>query len=77
MSDIIRLFCSPIPYRKQTADVAALRTMLRVAREGGTMGLAPEGNLTYSGKTETMRPAIALLAKTLKLPIALYRIDGG
>ncbi|MBQ7455209.1 MAG: 1-acyl-sn-glycerol-3-phosphate acyltransferase [Clostridia bacterium] len=77
LSRIIRSFCSPIPFRKQTGDVAAMRTMLRVAREGGTLALAPEGNMTYSGKTETMRPAIALLVKTLKLPVALYRIDGG
>ena len=77
VSNIIRFLCSPIPFMKQSTDVAALRTMMRVAREGGCIALAPEGNLTYSGKTESMRPSIALLAKTLKLPIALYGIDGG
>ena len=52
-------------------------TCIRVAREGGTIALAPEGNRTYSGKTEYMNPAIAGLAKKIKLPIALYRIEGG
>ncbi len=77
ISRIIRFFCAPIPFRKQSADVVSLRTMLKVAREGGTIALAPEGNITYSGKTETMRSAIARLVKALKLPVALYRIDGG
>ena len=68
---------APIPIRKQATDTRAIRTMIQVAREGGTIALAPEGNRTYSGKTEYMRPAIASLAKKLGLPIALYRIEGG
>ncbi|MCR4621134.1 MAG: 1-acyl-sn-glycerol-3-phosphate acyltransferase [Clostridiales bacterium] len=77
VSRIIRFFCSPIPFRKQSMDVAALRTMMKIAREGGTMALAPEGNITYSGKTEYIRKSIVSLVKALKLPVALYRIDGG
>ena len=68
---------APIPIRKQSTDTRAIRTMIRVAREGGTVCLAPEGNRTYSGKTEYMRPAIAPLARKLGLPVALYRIEGG
>ncbi|MBR4131913.1 MAG: 1-acyl-sn-glycerol-3-phosphate acyltransferase [Oscillospiraceae bacterium] len=68
---------APIPIRKQSTDTRAIRTMIQVAREGGTVCLAPEGNRTYSGKTEYMRPAVASLAKKLGLPIALYRIEGG
>jgi hypothetical protein len=48
-----------------------------VAREGGTICIAPEGNRTYSGRTEYMNPTIAPLAKKLKLPIALCRLEGG
>ena len=40
-----------------STDTRAIRTMIKVAREGGTVALAPEGNRTYSGKTEYMRPA--------------------
>ena len=68
---------APIPIRKQSTDTRAIRTMIKVAREGGAVCLAPEGNRTYSGKTEYMRPTIAPLAKKLGLPIALYRIEGG
>ncbi len=77
VSSLIRWLVAPIPIRKQTTDISAVMTCIRVAREGGTIAMAPEGNRTYSGKTEYMNPAIAALARKLKLPIALYRIEGG
>ena len=77
ISDLIRWLIAPIPIRKQTTDINAVKTCIRVAREGGTICIAPEGNRTYSGRTEYMNPAIAGLAKKLKLPIALFRIEGG
>ena len=77
VSSVIRFFVAPIPFMKQTSDIAALRTCMQVAREGGNVAVAPEGNMTYSGKTEYMRKSIASLAKALNLPVALYRIEGG
>ena len=77
VSSLIRYLVAPIPIKKQTTDVQAVKTCYRVAKEGGTIAIAPEGNRTYSGKTEYMNPAIAGLARTLKLPILLYRIEGG
>ena len=77
VSSLIRWLVAPIPIKKQTTDPRAVMTCIRVAREGGTIAIAPEGNRTYSGKTEYMNPAIAALAKKIKLPIALYRIEGG
>ena len=77
VSSLIRWLVAPIPIRKQTTDISAVMTCIRVAREGGTIAMAPEGNRTYSGKTEYINPAIAGLAKKMKLPIALYRIEGG
>ena len=50
---------------------------LRVAKEGGTIGVFPEGNRTYSGHTEYINPAIIMLAKKMSLPIALFKIEGG
>ncbi len=77
VSSLIRWLVAPIPIKKQTTDVSAVMNCIRVAREGGTIAIAPEGNRTYSGKTEYMNFAIAPLAKKLKLPIAIYRIEGG
>ena len=77
VSDLLRFAVNPIPIKKQTTDVGAVMNCIRVAKEGGTICIAPEGNRTYSGKTEYINPAIVPFAKKLKLPIALYRIEGG
>lgn len=77
ISSVIRYLVAPIPIKKQVTDVNAVMNCIRVAREGGTICIAPEGNRTYSGKTEYMSDAIAPLAKKLKMPIALFRIEGG
>ena len=76
-SSVIRYLVAPIPIKKQTTDIRAIKNCIKVAKEGGTIAIAPEGNRTYSGKTEYMNPSIAYMAKKLGLPIALYRIEGG
>lgn len=77
VSSLIRWLVAPIPIKKQTTDLAAVMNCIRVSKEGGTIAIAPEGNRTYSGKTTYISPAIATLAKKMKLPIALFRIEGG
>ena len=77
VSDLIRWLVAPIPIRKQTTDIKAVKDCIKVAREGGAICLAPEGNRTFHGKTVYMNPAIASLAKKLALPIAFFRIEGG
>lgn len=77
LSKLLRWAVAPIPIKKQTTDIAAVMNCMRVAKEGGTICIAPEGNRSYSGRTEYMNPAIAGLAKKLKLPIVLFRIEGG
>ena len=68
---------APIPIKKQSTDIRAVKTCLRVAKEGGSIAIAPEGNRTYSGRPCFMNPAIGSLAKKLKLPVLLFRIEGG
>lgn len=74
---LIKYLVAPIPIKKQTTDVKAIINCIRIAKEGGTIALAPEGNRTYSGRTEYMSPSIAPLARKLGLPVALFRIEGG
>ncbi len=77
VSSLIKYFVAPIPIKKQTTDIKAILNCVRVSREGGTIAIAPEGNRTYSGRTEYMSPSIAPLARKLGQPIALFRIEGG
>lgn len=68
---------APIPIKKQMTDVRAVMNCKKVAKEGGTIAIFPEGNRTYSGVTGYFNPAIVGLAKVLKLPIAFMRLEGG
>ena len=68
---------NPIPICKTRNDVRAVLNCMRVAAEGGTIAIAPEGNRTYSGKQCNIKPSIVQLAKKLKMPIAFFRIEGG
>ena len=77
LSNLIRYLVEPIPIKKQTLDLQAVKNCIRVAREGGTICLAPEGNRTFHGRTLYMKPGIASLTKKLGLPLAIFRIDGG
>ncbi len=76
-SKLIEYAVAPIPIKKQATDVRAVIECIRVAKEGGSVALSPEGNRTFSGGLVNMNPAIAPLAKKLGLPIALVRIEGG
>ena len=77
VSRLIEWLVAPIPIKKQTMDIQAVKNCIKVAREGGTICLAPEGNRTFHGKTVYMSPAIAGLTKKLGLPLVFYRIEGG
>lgn len=77
ISSLLRYAVAPIPIKKQTIDISAVRNCLRVAKEGGSIALAPEGNRTYSGKTCYIKPSITKFIKKLGLPIAIFRIEGG
>ena len=77
VSRLLEWAIAPIPIKKQATDARAVLNCMRVMKEGGTIALSPEGNRTYSGKTEYIKPAIVGLVKTLKMPLVLYRIEGG
>ena len=77
VSDIIRWLVAPIPIRKQTMDLQAVKNCIKVAREGGSICIAPEGNRTFHGRTVHMNPSIASMAKKLGMPVAILRLEGG
>lgn len=77
ISKLLTWSVAPIPFKKTSADLNALKISARVAKEGGTICLYPEGNRTYSGKTEYMKPSVAKLVKALRLPVLICRIEGG
>ena len=77
LSKLLRWAVAPIPIKKQTTDINAVRACIKVAREGGSICLAPEGNRTFSGLPCYSNPAITGLIQKLGLPLAIFRIEGG
>lgn len=77
ISRIIQWGAAPIPILKGTTDVVAVKNCIKVAKEGGTICLFPEGNRTYNGKTCYIGPQVAKLVKMLRLPVLILRFEGG
>ena len=77
LSKLIRWLVEPIPIKKSTSDSHAVRLCRKVALEGGSIALFPEGNRTYSGHTEYIKPSLAQLVRFLRLPVAILNLEGG
>lgn len=77
VSKLLSFLVAPIPFKKSTSDLKAIKTCVNVAKEGGSIGLFPEGNRTYCGRTVFMKSSIASLVKMLRLPVAFFKIEGG
>lgn len=77
ISSLIRFLVAPIPIVKSQVDLKTLRTIRHIMTAGGLVGLFPEGNRSFSGRTGWISPATGKLARQLKCTLVLYRIDGG
>lgn len=77
ISPIIKYLASPIPKAKAVRDISTVKACIRVAREGGKIGISPEGNRNYSGVLNHIDKSIVKLIKFLKIPVVLYNIKGG
>ena len=77
VSQLIRYLAAPIPKSKSVADLKAVMISLRVLREGGAIGITPEGNRTLSGRLWEMGDSVAKLVKTAKVPLVLFNLCGG
>ncbi len=76
-SRLLEYAFAPVPFDKTSTDIQSIRNCIKVAKEGGSLCVFPEGNRTYSGRTEHIKPSIVKLVKLLKLPVAIFKIDGG
>jgi len=77
VSTLITWLVAPIPIKKSTSDSHAVRLCRKVALEGGSIALFPEGNRTFSGKTEYIKPSLEQLVRFLRLPVAILNLEGG
>lgn len=76
-SRLIEYLVAPIPIVKAQLDLKAIRQMAHIQKEGGTIGLFPSGNGSFTGPEMPISISVAKLAKVLKMPILLFRFEGG
>lgn len=77
VSPLINFLVHPIPYKKSSTDFTILRNCRQVVSEGGSIAISPEGNRTYSGKTEYIKESTVKMIQFLKIPVAIIHIKGG
>ena len=65
-----------IPKKNFTPDTYALRQMLRVVRQGGSLCLMPEGMSSITGMAQPVIPGAGKLLKKLGLPVYYSKISG-
>lgn len=57
-------------------DISAVKNIKRVIKNGGIVGIAPEGRLSPHGRMESITAATAKLLKNLGVPVILAKING-
>lgn len=76
-SKLLNFFFAPIPKKKGFTDPRCIKTMLKVAKEKGSVGLFAEGNRSYAEFQFHIDKGLSRLIKTMKIPVLLFNIHGG
>lgn len=76
LSKLLVFAVNPIKKTKSVSDLGTIKMIKRVTNEGGSIGVYPEGNTTYTGETAQINIAIVKLIKMLKLPVVIINTKG-
>lgn len=76
ITKILRYLVRPLSKAKSVADVGTIKEIKQTLREGGSVGMFVEGNITYSGINPKTPRAIGKLIKHLQVPVIIYQLQG-
>lgn len=62
--------------KKGASDFKSLRQTIELLRSGSSVGIFPEGDRSWDGKTAATLPGAAAIAKKLKVPLRIARFTG-
>lgn len=65
-----------IPKRKARPDIQTIREIIHVLKQGGAVGLFPEGNITWDGSFGYLYPGTDKLLDKLKVAVVGVKIKG-
>jgi len=76
LSSLLKYIVNPIKKSKSVSDMETIRKTKRIVEQGGSIGIFPEGNTSYSGQTGIIQPATVKLIKLLKIPVIILNMKG-
>jgi len=65
-----------IPVDRHNSDMEAMRACMRVTREGGILGIFPEGTRHHKGLMEELESGVGLIALRSRVPLVPVYIVG-
>jgi 1-acyl-sn-glycerol-3-phosphate acyltransferase len=65
-----------VPLNRDRGDIAALRRALQILKEGGVLGLFPEGTRTTTGQMQEAKGGVGFLVAKAGAPVIPARIRG-
>ena len=77
VSKIITFLVAPIPIVKSHVDLRTIRTIHGIIKDGGIVGLFPEGNRNFNGLTGSIPSSTGKLIRQMKATLLLYKLHGG
>src|SRR5262249_33506585 len=69
-------FVGALPIRRQSADLGAIKTAIRLLRDGRMIMMFPEGTRTKLGALNKMHEGFILLARKTNASIIPFSVDG-
>lgn len=76
LSKLLVYAVNPISKAKGTSDINAIRKARKIVKEGGSIGLYPEGNVTYDGKTVKINESVVKLIRLLDIDVIIFTTKG-
>ena len=77
LSWLMRVIARPIPFSRGSPDFLALKNMMHVVKNGGSIVMFPSGNRSFFGDECTILPGIGKLVKKFNVPLVLMQLRGG
>lgn len=77
ISRVLEFCFAPIAKSKSQTDFAAIKEMINIAKEGGSVAVFVEGNSSFNGENYPFEDSIGKLVLMLKLPLVMFNLKGG
>lgn len=76
LSKLLVFAVNPIKKKKSMNDISAIRKARKIVQEGKSVGIFPEGNVSYDGESIDIDVGLVKLVRFLKIPVIFFITHG-